>query len=85
MTDLRSDLQADLQADLFPDLARTAQPSARVVEPEPSPAERTDSTPALSMQWTPLRWSRPRVVKAKGGAGKALKVGPLKLELSVKE
>lgn len=80
MTDLRADLQADLLADLVP----KDEPVA-TVEPEPLPPELIDSTPALSVHWTPLRWSRPRVVKAKDGSGKALKVGPLKLELSVKE
>ncbi len=81
MKDLQADLQADLLADLTP---------LEVVEPAPVidpalPPQVTETTPALSMQWTPLRWSRPKVVKAKDGVGKALKLGPLKLELSVKE
>ena len=84
--DLKKDLKADLQADLLADLApaEVEPPPAAVVEPA-LPPQLTDSTPALSVQWTPLRWSRPKVVKAKGGVGKAVKLGPLKLELSVKE
>ena len=78
----RDDLHADLLADLAP--AASQLPPAPV-EPEPLPPELHDTTPALSMEWTPLRWSRPRVVRASDGVGKALRLGPLKLELSVKE
>ena len=78
---LRSDLQADLLADLVPPVVEA--PAA--VLPEPLPHELTAATPSLSVQWTPLRWSRPRVVRAAAGPGKALKLGPLKVELSVKE
>ena len=79
--DLRSELQADLLADLAPPdiVAASETPS------EPLPPELTEATPALSVHWTPLRWSRPKVVRAAGGAGKAVKLGPLKVELSVKE
>ena len=79
-------LQADLQADLLADLAppEVEQPTSPV-EPVPVPPELIDSTPALSVQWTPLRWSRPRVVKAKDGVGRAVKLGPLKVELSVRD
>lgn len=78
------DLQADLQADLLADLSPTEPEPAPYVEPA-LPAEPLESTPALSLQWTPLRWSRPKVVKAKDGLGKAVRLGPLKLELCVKE
>lgn len=81
MNDLRADLQADLLADLTPAAAPPAVPEA----PAPVPPELTEATPALSVQWTPLRWSRPRVVSVRGGLGKAVKLGPLKVELSVKE
>jgi len=81
MKDLRSELRADLLADLTPPVAEPA-PTPAV---PPLPPELTEATPALSVQWTPLRWSRPRVVRAQTGAGKALKLGPLKLELSLKE
>ncbi len=79
--------QADLQADLLADLAppRAGQPAPPAVEPATLPPELNDATPALSFQWTPLRWSRPRVVSVRGGLGKAMKLGPLKVELSVKE
>jgi hypothetical protein len=81
MKNLQADLQADLLADLTPLEVVVPTPVA-----EPTlPPQVTETTPALSMQWTPLRWSRPKVVKAKDGVGKALKLGPLKLELSVKE
>jgi hypothetical protein len=81
------DLQADLQADLLADLAPAA-PAPPQPEPAVEPAlppQLTDATPALSVQWTPLRWSRPKVVRAQGGTGKALKLGPLRVELAVKE
>ncbi|MGB8649617.1 MAG: hypothetical protein WCD35_03040 [Mycobacteriales bacterium] len=81
MNDLRSDLKADLLADLAP----PAAPAPAAAEPAPLPPVATDATPALSVQWTPLRWSRPRVVKVRGGLGKAVKLGPVKVELSVKE
>jgi hypothetical protein len=79
------DLQADLQADLLADLAPAPLESAAPVEEPPLPPELTEATPALSLQWTPLRWSRPRVTKSKDGLGKAVKLGPLKLEFAVKE
>ena len=79
----RDDLHADLLADLAPRVTPTETPAP--VEPEPLPPELHDATPALSMEWTPLRWSRPKVVRASDGVGKAVRLGPLKLELSVKE
>ena len=75
-------LQADLLADLAPPAVEQPTPS---VEPVPLPPELKDTTPALSVQWTPLRWSRPRVVKAHDGVGKAVRLGPLKVELSVRD
>ena len=78
----REDLHADLLADLAP---RVVEEPPAPVEPEPLPPELHDSTPALSMEWTPLRWSRPKVVRSSDGVGKALRLGPLKLELSVKD
>lgn len=79
------DLQADLQADLLADLAPAPIEPVTAAEEPPLPPELTDATPALSLQWTPLRWSRPRVTKSKDGLGKAVKVGPLKFEFAVKE
>jgi hypothetical protein len=80
------DLQADLKADLLADLTPPVEPPpAPAVEPAALPAELHDATPALSVQWTPLRWSRPKLVKVKGGLGKVFKVGPFKMELSVKD
>lgn len=80
--DLKADLKADLLADLLPP---SVEPPTTPVADTSLPPELTDSTPALSVQWTPLRWSRPKVVKAKDGVGKAVKLGPLKLELAVRE
>lgn len=77
MPNLRDDLKADLLADLTP--APAAPP---VVEPTPVPAEPVDGTPVLSLQVTPLRWSRPKVVTV--GAGKAIRLGPVSVELNVK-
>jgi hypothetical protein len=77
MSNLRDDLKADVLADLAP-----APVVAPVVEPEPVPAHHTDVTPVVSMQLTPMRWSRPKVVTI--GTGKAVRLGPLSLELNVK-
>ncbi|MDX6214696.1 MAG: hypothetical protein QOG99_280 [Frankiales bacterium] len=87
MTATKKDLRADLQADLLTDLAGPAEETAApdVAEPLPVPAELNDATPALSLQWTPLRWSRPKVTTVRGGLGKTVSLGPLKVELSVKE
>ncbi len=82
MKDLSADLQADLLADLAPPVV---EEPVVVEEPAPLPPELTDATPALSVQWTPLRWSRPKVVRAQGGTGKALRVGPLSVEIAVKD
>jgi hypothetical protein len=79
------DLQADLQADLLADLTPVAPEPAAAVEEPTLPPEPTDATPGLSLQWTPLRWSRPRITASKDGLGKAVKLGPLKLEFAVKE
>ncbi len=77
MSTLRNDLKADVLADLAP-----AQVEAPVVTPEVVPADRTSVTPVVSMQLTPMRWSRPRVVTV--GTGKAVRLGPLSVELNVK-
>jgi hypothetical protein len=79
------DLKADLQADLLADLSPSDPAPAPAAEEAPLPPELVDATPGLSLQWTPLRWSRPRVTSSKDGLGKALKLGPLKLEFAVKE
>ena len=81
MTDLRADLQADLLADLAPD-----EPLAQeVLDPVALPGELAEATPAVSVTWTPLRWSRPRVVRASQGTGKALRVGPFTVEVAVRD
>jgi hypothetical protein len=77
MSNLRDDLKADLLHDLTP---AAAEPAA--VEPEPVPADPVDGTPVLSFQVTPLRWSRLKVVTV--GAGKAVRMGPVTVELNVK-
>jgi len=79
MSDRRKDLRKDLTADLLVDLTPAASPP---VVPEPVPADPVEGTPVLSLHLTPLRWSRPKSVSV--GAGKALRVGPLSLELNVK-
>ncbi len=81
-SDRQQDLQSDLRTELVADLPA---PAEAAVTSNELPPELTGATPAVSVQWTPLRWSRPRVVRADKGAGKALKLGPLKVELSVKE
>jgi len=77
MSNLRDDLKADLLADLAP---AAAEP--QVVEPPVVPAEPAEGTPVLSLQLTPMRWSRLKVVSV--GAGKAVRLGPVSLELNVK-
>jgi hypothetical protein len=78
MSTLKDDLKADLLADLAPEPAEAAP----TTEPAPVPADRTAVTPVMSLQLTPMRWSRPRVVTV--GTGTAVRVGPLSLELNVK-
>jgi hypothetical protein len=78
----RDDLRADLLADLTP---RHESAPELPADPPPLPPEPVDGTPTVSLDWTPLRWSRPRVVRSSDGIGKALKLGPLKVELTVKE
>lgn len=87
MTAPKKDLRADLQADLLADLAGPVEETTPPPAPEPAvvPPELSDATPAVSLEWTPLRWSRPKVTKVRGGLGKTVTLGPLKLELSVKE
>ena len=83
----KTSLQADLQADLLADLAGPAveEPAPAPVEPAAVPPELTDATPAVTVQWTPLKWARPKVTTVRGGLGKTVTVGPFKVELSVKE
>lgn len=76
----RDDLHADLMADLTPRVE--VEPPAPV-EPAPLPPELHDVTPTVTVKWTPLRWSRPKVVRSSDGTGKALKIGPMKVELGV--
>jgi hypothetical protein len=87
MTAPKKDLRLDLQADLLADLAAPAaeEPVLPAVEPAPAPPDLTEATPAISFALTPLKWSRPRVTSVRGGLGKAVSVGPWKVELSVKE
>lgn len=87
MSAAKKDLRADLQADVLSDLAGSAEEVTAAPAPEPVavPPELSDATPAVSLSWTPLRWSRPRVTTVRGGLGKAVALGPLKVELSVKE
>lgn len=77
----------DLAADLLADLSAEPEtgPAVPVTEPLAAPRALADLTPAVSLQWTPLRWARPHVGHAKGGTGKALRVGPLTVEIAVKD
>lgn len=76
----------DLKADLLADLAPKSDPVPAPPQPDqaPLPAELKEATPALSVHWTPLKWSRPRFVRSTDGVGKAVRLGPLQLELTVK-
>ena len=87
-TPRRSSRQADLQADLLADLApnrATPPPVPPAPAVEPVPAELEDATPVLSLHFSPLRWSRPRVVRAERGAGAGLRFGPIRLEIAVRD
>jgi len=78
----RDDLHADLMADLAP-RAEVAPPAPP--EPAPLPPELHDVTPTVSVHWTPLRWSRPKVVRASDGASRAVRLGPIQVELTAKQ
>ena len=85
-SDLRADLLADLAAtpdQLDPAPAGMAVPADPVAS-TPVPPDPVPSTPVLTATFTPLHWSRPRLVRAERGAGRALEVGPLRLEVSVR-
>ena len=77
-------MTSDLRADLLADLATPP------VRPDPTwvgapvPADPMPTTPVLTATLTPLRWYRPRLVRAERGAGRALEVGPLRLEVSIR-
>jgi hypothetical protein len=73
----------DLTADLLADLAGPPVAAAQPVVPVAAP-ERSGVTPVLSATVTPLRWSRPRVVRAQQGAGRGVRLGPLLLEVAVR-
>lgn len=76
------DLQADLTADLMADLGRPAPlPAATPLAPLPE-LPRTSGTPALALTVTPLRWSRPGLAAAERGAGLAVRLGPLRVEVA---
>lgn len=79
----RDDLKADLLADLAPKVDPVPAPVPE--EPVALPAELHEVTPAVSMHWTPLRWSRPKVVRSTDGTGRAIRLGPLQVELTVKQ
>jgi hypothetical protein len=87
MTQPKKSLKDDLQADLLADLAGPVEetPAPPAVEPLPVPPELNEATPALKLELTPLRWSRPKVTTVRGGLGKTIAVGPWRVELSVKE
>ena len=79
----RDDLQADLLADLA---AKELEPTPTAApDPAPLPPDLPDVTPALSVDVTPLRWSRPRFARSADGLGKALKIGPVTVQLTAKE
>ena len=77
----------DLKADLLADLAPKADPvtPAPAPDPAPLPPELHEVTPAVSVHWTPLKWSRPRFVRSSDGMGKAVRLGPIQVELTVKD
>ncbi len=79
----KNDLTADLLADLTAE--PVTPPAPPVVAPVAAPRELDHLTPALSLRWTPLRWARPHVGRVKGGTGKALYVGPLTVEIAVRD
>jgi len=73
----------DLTNDLLADLAGGATAAPRPIVPAAEP-ERSEATPVLSASVTPLRWSRPPLVRAQHGAGRGLRIGPLLLEVAVR-
>lgn len=96
--DLQSDLTADLLRDLSrPDVLPSAAPTGSVPGPAgavrglagaPGPAgagpgPSRPRTPAVSVTFTPLQWSRPSVRRAAVGTGVAVLGGPWRVELAV--
>lgn len=75
----RDDLLADLQGEVSarPAAPPTPPPAAAPVEPGPG-------TPALDISWTPLRWSLPALRPASRGTGISLRLGPVRVSLSVR-
>jgi hypothetical protein len=73
--------KSDLQSDLLADLQGAA--NARPLPASPPPVQAIAAgvlprpTPAIDVRVTPLRWSWPRVT------GRALRVGPLQVSLSL--
>lgn len=74
--DLTADLAAELRVDPPPALPSPGPPSPA----SPAPATQGRGTPALSVLFTPLRWSRPSVARA--GRVLTLRLGPWRAELS---
>ena len=87
---MSNDLQSDLTADLLHDLARpVVAPGADGSTTQAPAADRAAArparvgTPALSVTFTPLRWSRVSVRSAARWTGVAVHGGPWHVELAL--
>ena len=80
----KNDLQQDLLADLQGAANARPLPSASTLPDPVPPAEQLHPpTPAFDMRFTPLRWSRPRLVPAPTGLGLGLRAGPLQVTVAL--
>ena len=78
---MSNDLQSDLTADLLRDLsAPRPLPTATPADLSPTPVR--PGTPAFSVTFTPLRWSRLSVRGASVGTGVSVRGGPWRVELA---
>ena len=79
----RNDAKDDLLADLQSAVAERPLPVAPPVEPIAAAEPLLAPTPAFDLRVTPLRWSRPAVVPSPTGFGLGVRLGPVRVSLSL--
>ena len=79
----RSDAKDDLLADLQSAVAERPLPPSPPLEQPAVAQPLLAPTPAFDLRVTPLRWSRPAVVPSPTGFGLGVRVGPVRVSLSL--